>query len=467
MNPESKNKLPDKLPHRLTDLLFYSVMFVFIVALAFPHNPAGNWYQQFLPSIGGRQINDITFTDSLNGFAVTNEVSDTSFVLRTTNGGDSWSINHFDTGICSYYSVQFINSNTGFVSGFIYNGSNYRLLKTTNSGNTWIYIDHTSDIVALDMHVLSVDTIWVVDSGSLTGGVYRTTNGGASWDQQLNLGNQNPNHIYMFNTRIGFISEANSYLRRTTNSGLNWDIVPNDNGFRDMFFIDSLKGWKCGTETDSVRATTNGGSTWFKQLLPATGGFFNISAITDFAFVNKDTIYGVGPRAGTTLGFRGMIYKTVNGGQNWGYQIPDTNTINISRYSFVDFFNKNNGWAYAGMTGVHTTNGGDPIWYIGIQQISSNIPKEYELKQNYPNPFNPRTVIPFSLKRSAYVKLIAYDITGREIQKMVEGKYSVGEYEADFMGKFTASGVYFYRMEVKDDASKQLYTEVKKMILLK
>ena len=49
MNPEGKNKLPDKLLNKLTDLLFYSVMFVFIVALAFPHNPAGNWYQQFLP----------------------------------------------------------------------------------------------------------------------------------------------------------------------------------------------------------------------------------------------------------------------------------------------------------------------------------------------------------------------------------------------------------------------------------
>ena len=92
----------------------------------------GNWYQQFITNLGGRQINDITFTDSLRGFAITNEVSDTSFLLRTTNGGDNWTITHFDTGIGSYYNVQFINANTGFVSGYIYNGSVYILVKKTN-----------------------------------------------------------------------------------------------------------------------------------------------------------------------------------------------------------------------------------------------------------------------------------------------------------------------------------------------
>jgi hypothetical protein len=75
-------------------------------------------------------------------------------------------------------------------------------------------------------------------------------------------------------------------------------------------------------------------------------------------------------------------------------------------------------------------------------------------------------VIPFSLKKSAYVRLIAYDITGREIQKMVDGNYSAGEYEVDFMGKFTASGVYLYRMEAEEQGGNK-FVETKKMILIK
>ena len=457
MKPDSIKQSPNKTLNRLTDILFYSVMFIFIVALAFPHNQVGNWYQQFLPNISGRQINDITFTDSLNGFAVTNEVSDTSFVLRTTNGGDSWSINHFDTGICSYYSVQFINSNTGFVSGFINNGSNYRLLKTTNSGNTWIYIDHTSDIVALDMHVLSVDTIWVVDSGSLTGGVFRTTNGGASWDQQLNLGNLNPNHIYMFNGRIGFIAEDNSYLRKTTDGGISWNVINGAGGFTDMFFTDSLTGWKT-----SFQKTTDGGLNWVNQTLPQ-GGNIITSQIVKFINLGSDTIWGVGGHiflAGQ--GNRGMIYRTINSGNNWLFQIPDT-SINIGVYRYTDFYNKSIGWAYSTGPGIHTTSGGDPIWLTPVQQIGTEVPQEYKLYQNYPNPFNPKTNIKYQIpKNNSSVLLTVFDLTGREIATLVNQKQSAGTYEVDFDGSNYSSGIYFYSLTV---AGKII--ETKKMILLK
>ena len=89
------------------------------------------------------------------------------------------------------------------------------------------------------------------------------------------------------------------------------------------------------------------------------------------------------------------------------------------------------------------------------------------MHRNYPNPFNPRTVIPFSLKKSAYVKLSAFDIRGVEIQKLAEGKYSAGEYEVDFMGKFSSSGVYFYKIEVTSDNSGERFIDTKRMMLLK
>jgi hypothetical protein len=95
------------------------------------------------------------------------------------------------------------------------------------------------------------------------------------------------------------------------------------------------------------------------------------------------------------------------------------------------------------------------------------VPEKFILKQNYPNPFNPRTVMPYSLRSSAHVKIIAYDITGREVQRMVDQYQQAGAYEVDFMGKFTATGVYLYRMTVTDDKSNQVYSDTKKMVLIK
>jgi hypothetical protein len=113
--------------------------------------------------------------------------------------------------------------------------------------------------------------------------------------------------------------------------------------------------------------------------------------------------------------------------------------------------------------------GGDTVIYYGIKEKNSNIPKNFILKQNYPNPFNPRTVIPYSLKLAGYVRIIAYDILGREIQRLVDQKQSAGDYEVDFMGKFTATGVYFYRMTVDDPStsSGHVFVETKKMVMLK
>ena len=97
------------------------------------------------------------------------------------------------------------------------------------------------------MSVLNTDTMWIVASNPITGGVFRTTNGGASWQNQLNLGSQNPGKIYMFNGNLGFVSETTGQiLRRTSNSGVNWTILPTAGAFTDMYFTNSLTGWKTG-----------------------------------------------------------------------------------------------------------------------------------------------------------------------------------------------------------------------------
>ncbi len=185
--------------------------------------------------------------------------------------------------------------------------------------------------------------------------------------------------------------------------------------------------------------------------------------------LNEDTVWGVGGSVQyPNLQSRGVIYKTINGGQNWLFQIPDTTIHVLGGYSYIQFINRTTGWAYTlGFEGgIHTTTGGDTVWYTGVQQIGSEIPIQFRLYQNYPNPFNPRTVIKYQIvnskKQISNVKLIVYDITGREIITLVNEVQNTGTYEVDFSGNGLSSGVYFYTLFVNN----KLF-DTKKMILLK
>ena len=103
---------------------------------------------------------------------------------------------------------------------------------------------------------------------------------------------------------------------------------------------------------------------------------------------------------------------------------------------------------------------------VGNKSISSKVIGKYELYQNYPNPFNPKTKIRFDLQKSAYTKLIIYDLLGKEVTTLVNQKLSAGIYEVSWpapTGDASGypSGVYFYKL-VADG-----FSDVKKMILLK
>jgi hypothetical protein len=96
----------------------------------------------------------------------------------------------------------------------------------------------------------------------------------------------------------------------------------------------------------------------------------------------------------------------------------------------------------------------------GITPISIE-PAEFSLSQNYPNPFNPTTNIKFSLPKAGIVKLVVFDVLGREVATLVNEFKGVGQYVVDFDASSLASGVYFYKIETGD------FKDVKKMLLVK
>lgn len=424
-----------------------------ILSFTLRGNTPSGWYQQFIPEIGNKPIGAIYFLDSLEGLSGTNiGGNDTNYILKTTNGGDNWFIVHRE--IKFFQEFSFINNLTGFVCGSV-------ILKTTNSGDSWFSINFPLGKRSDDMSVLNEDTILFADANGFDGGVFRTTNGGTSWQQLFSGGPNNPNKIYMYDNNLGFISSTNNTFYRTTNGGVNWIYIPGVARFYDMNFIDSNTGWKCNGD---FYKTTNGGLNWVQQVLPSKSQTILFSRINNFSVINKDTLWGVGGVVIVDSSFfRGMIYKTTDGGETWGFQIPDTNDVSIGQFSFIFFYDKSYGWAYNTSTGAHTVSGGnDTTIILGIKQTSTEIPDDFKLYQNYPNPFNPETKIGFKIKSSKYVKLIIYDITGKEIIKLVNQKMNAGEYEYTFNGESLSSGIYFYSLII--DANK---IDKKKMMLVK
>ncbi|MBM2842052.1 MAG: hypothetical protein HW412_2580 [Bacteroidetes bacterium] len=98
--------------------------------------------------------------------------------------------------------------------------------------------------------------------------------------------------------------------------------------------------------------------------------------------------------------------------------------------------------------------------------IQEGLPTTFALSQNYPNPFNPSTMVNFDVPEQAHVKIVVYDIIGREVLTLVDGEYVAGYHRATFTATNLASGVYFYRM-MSVGASGKTFVQTKKLLLMK
>jgi hypothetical protein len=98
---------------------------------------------------------------------------------------------------------------------------------------------------------------------------------------------------------------------------------------------------------------------------------------------------------------------------------------------------------------------------MSVERIEGSIPKEFSLDQNYPNPFNPSTTISFSIPAVSQVRLVVYDILGREVKTLLDEKKEAGSYRVTFNAQNFASGIYFCRIEAGAEF------KVRKMMLLK
>jgi photosystem II stability/assembly factor-like uncharacterized protein len=396
------------------------------------------WVQQTVPVT--MPITGIKFIDTSKGWACTGtfNVLDTGFIMNTTNGGTNWNI-QLRYPAMKFTDIEFINQSTGFIAGNQNDSARTKLFTTTNGGLNWSYISMVTNMYIDDMQFLNKDSAW--ECGSSAGpDVRTTTDGGNTWIVRTNGILSATQRIFFLNYNTGFCG-ANSNLYKTTNAGVNWNLLYNtSDGVFSLFFINEATGW-IGSSNDKIYFTSNAGINWQQQIVPPFAG-----TTTDIYFVNTNTGWA---------GNRSLyIFKTINGGINWGYQ-RDT-----SRSYRIAILNNNYGWSCD--NGISkTTNSGGNITYVGINNISNEIPPSFKLYQNYPNPFNPRTSIKFEIPEFTFVNVVIYDILGRIIKTEVNEYLKAGTYSLNFDAADLPSGLYFFKININN------YTETKKMLLIK
>ncbi|MBN2012439.1 T9SS type A sorting domain-containing protein [candidate division KSB1 bacterium] len=132
------------------------------------------------------------------------------------------------------------------------------------------------------------------------------------------------------------------------------------------------------------------------------------------------------------------------------------------RYKTVSFYLPANQTAATAETMFHNSH--NSLYYreeaqgyaIGIEPtVTGTVPKGIKFAPNYPNPFNPSTTLTFTLPSKIQARLVIYDLNGRNVNTLTDGKLAAGDYKfqwngQDANGQTVGSGIYFAVLETPD-----------------
>jgi len=153
---------------------------------------------------------------------------------------------------------------------------------------------------------------------------------------------------------------------------------------------------------------------------------------------------------------------TSSGTWTFNWQAPQTDVGTVTFYAAGNAANGNGG------------SSGDYIYTTALTANASvtaveqqgRVPFSFRLHGNYPNPFNPATTIRFEIDRPGLVKVVVYDVAGRQVRELLNRNLTAGMHEALWDGRVSngniaTSGVYFVRIKSMDRSA------VSRMLLVK
>ena len=252
----------------------------------------------------------VSFYDNNKGMAVGNEGT----ILSTTNGGTTW--NTFQTGwMTAYYGAHMVTSTTGFAVG--QNTIFQPLVTWTTDGwnsknDVAFYLVHNSvyhEGTLLDVYFVNASTgfaaaaVWTGE-----GAIARTTNGGWTWDT-IYWTSDAIYCIHFPTATTGYAAGKGGHMYKTTDGGNTWNVLSSGvyQGINDIWFVSENIGTAVG-ESGLILRTENGGTTWTIQ---DSGTYQEMYGVV---FLDENNGFAVGKT--------GTILHTTNGG--WSNRPPTT-----------------------------------------------------------------------------------------------------------------------------------------------
>lgn len=221
-----------------------------------------------------------------------------------------WVNSKFDNNNWAIASVQFFNTQTGFIASVDRN-LNGILYNTTNSGENWqpqLQLTNQNGVFSL----FFVNDMTGYGIG-LSETFIKTTNGGLNWDiTKTNLEGRYGS-LHFVNTQTGYAAGGNDkgdkgYVAGTTDGGTTWRLIYwQGYGYHSVFFTNESTGYVSG-EAGTILKTSDGGITWKTTF--SDGG----NSLICIKFTNENTGFVFG---GNKAGNKGIILKTTDGGTTW------------------------------------------------------------------------------------------------------------------------------------------------------
>jgi len=294
-----------------------------------------NWTQTFVSPVQGPSfLSSATpvFANSLTGYFGYGA----GFVIKTTDGGTTWSQISSGTGESLNDIDRFPNGNLIAV------GDNGTILSSDGT-SPWIISESFTQNNIVAVQILGSDSVVVVDE---IGQVYQSADGGLTWSSAgappPNMSEAEDVHFTTFldGWVIGF-SPISGSLYHTTDGGSTWTVVPDFQGAYVALDVEGTSIWAANVTGRYYRSTDNG-LTWIQGDLPGSP-----HQIKDMDFYNENLGYAVG--------WWGQAFKSIDGGATWEVLPTPNSDDNLTDIYIVGenelWLSSNNNVAYYSATG--------------------------------------------------------------------------------------------------------------------
>ncbi len=254
----------------------------------------------------------------------------------------------------------------------------------------------------------------------------------------------------------GLTSEYDSgYVFRSYDAGLTWesfaipDTIIQQYG-RSIAFVDDDRGM-ITDRYGAVIMSEDGGETWYQGTQPDTASAFWANGVVNVP--GTDVIFAMSDNG---------VFYTSDLGATWKKMATPAVT-DSDYYIGAVFLSKDFGYFFTDNGLILRFEG---MVASGITGSEMKVLDQYKLHQNFPNPFNPTTSITFQIPQTNQVKLVIYDIVGREVVSLVDNQLQPGSHSViwsgqDKNGYEVSTGVYIYQLKADG------VTKTKKMTFMK